>query len=166
MHSSEKEKLLRDVIAEGDYKQFREELLRSTTREFRRAHRKHSGKTWLALAAMIAFMAVLGAQFFSRNQKQSAASIPNKSQNMASHPESAHMEIVTSTPLADSAVIRTVPSQALVVRTRISLPEISDAQLLAMFKDQGAGFVEGEGGRRFVVTRVLGTGQSERRNFQ
>jgi hypothetical protein len=169
MRSSEKEKLLNELIAEGDYQQFREELLASTAKEFRRAHRKSSGKLWLALAACVALTAVLSMQFFSPKQKQTVASVSTPSQAPLLNPKFAPVEIVTSKPIPDSDVIRTVPSQALIVRTRITLPEISDVQLLALFKGQGAGFVEGEGGRRFVVMnpKTMAPARIERqRNIQ
>jgi len=159
MRSSEEKELLHDVIAEGDYAQFRAELFRSTSKEFRRQHRKSRAKAWLALAAMLMLSAVLGLKFLSGKRVTVSVSVAPTPEKSATPAPS--VEMVSTKPLPDLDVVRTVPNQALIVRTRISFPEISDSQLLVLLKDRSAGFVEGKDGRRYVVmsAKSVSTGE-------
>src|SRR5436190_5576403 len=157
---SSKEKLLKDVVAEGDYAGFRQRVLHETSGEFRKYHGKRGGKVWLALAAMIAFGAFIWIQLFATREKTIVAETPKPRMNAVQ--SALGVEIVETKPIPDSDVIRTVPSQSLVVRTKVTLPEISDAQLLAMLKTRGAGFVRNDRGRHLVIMGAKETAPSER----
>jgi hypothetical protein len=160
MRSSDRQrKLLEDVISEGDYARFRQQAFKTASKEFRRTHRRTFKKTWLALAAMIVFAALL----VSALQKRSHLHLQSLSQTKPlSEKRIASVEIISTIPMADRDVIRTVPNKALVVRTKIQESPISDSQLLALLKDQGAGFINSQKGRKFVfVPSTASEGREE-----
>src|SRR5690348_2534058 len=125
MRSSDPQrKLLEHVISEGDYAQFRQQAFKTASKEFRRTHRRTFKKTWLALAAMIVFAALLvsGLKKRSHLDPQSVSQTSRLSEKPI-----ASLEIISTIPMADRDVIRTVPNKALLVRTIIQEPPISDS---------------------------------------
>ena len=159
MHSSDKQKLLEATVAVGDYEAFREALLQSTAREFRRCHKKlNIFKWWMGLAASFVLAAVIF-QAFSRREIAPGA-VATQFQKSIAQParpkietRKHHFAVIETRPMNPLDIIRTVPDQSAIVRTRRQLPEISDHQLFALFKHQPTGFIQETDGRRFIVIK-------------
>jgi hypothetical protein len=166
MHPTDKENLLREVIDEGDYQEFRETLLQSTTRQFRRSHRRVSFRYWLALAAALTVAAMLLALYAPWKSpapfvtRAPAAAPPEASTSLIVETTPGVTPIVRSRAFDDLDVVRSVPDLSRVVTTRRKFPEMSDEQLLALFKNEPAGFVRVNGVRKFILLNQLSRASS------
>jgi hypothetical protein len=166
MHPTDKENLLQEIIAEGDYEEFRDALLKSSTRHFRRFHRRASLRKWLALAAALTVAATLLALFAPRKLPAPPISRAPAAISLQA-PAALIVEttpgvtpIVRSRAFDDLDVVRSVPDLSLVVTTRRKFPEMSDEQLLALFRNEPAGFVRVNGVRKFILLNQLNQASS------
>lgn len=173
MPSSEKEKLLQDILNGADYERFRADVLRASTHEFRRHHRKKSVRVVLGLAACLSAV-VLSASVLlmaHRSNPLPAAQTGRFTPAPSQLTKPAVFEIVQSQPLPDSMVVRSVqdrrkvidtiplpPHSSLVFQTsQVRVPELDDSELIALFSRQPAGFIAYGHERRFIL---LGPPQS------
>ena len=180
--SFEKQKLLADVLQDGNYEQFRRDLLRQTRQEFRRQHRRRArgALPWLALAATLLLGMFLGQRYLPQGSSlrtktmtaQLPAMVPVESGGAASSASPSDpaaleelappvvepapvFEIVQTSPLPESAVIRSVAQRSLIVTTDPrGLPPhlivqtteptetVTDDQLLALFPNRPAGLIQ------------------------
>jgi hypothetical protein len=177
MQSSDHERLLRDVLAEGDYQKFKKELLRKTTAEFRRVHRRRVWFVPWALAASVTIAGCAWYLFTPRAVQQPATqahlreAAPERAwivrtrtprDRLFVRSSSATNFIVSSGPSRvvsvnsspeSLAVIPTSEAEHLAVTTDgHSLPPlISDQELFRLFADRPAGFVQGRDGQKQFV---------------
>lgn len=169
MPSSDKQKLLHDVLREGeDYQRFRSDVLRASTHEYRRYHRKKTLYLTLALAACAAFLLVLSAFFYSNRPSTPPLYQANFSGSSRAHstpsqpatptlPSSATdapktFELVETTPPPPIFVVRSVLDQSILVHTTpFFLPTINDTELLALFSDRPTAFVHSGSQKHFLI---------------
>jgi hypothetical protein len=167
MPTSERETLLLDVLRDPNYEAFRREALDLCRCELRRGRRKVIPVPfWMAIAAALLMVAFLAGR--SRRPEQTApvtASVapapPTDGRPLIAWVYTQALDplhVVRSFP--DSRVsfsTSTAPFTArrqqieIVHSTTASFTEINDEQLLAMFPDQPAGFVQTSHGRELVL---------------
>src|SRR4051812_34478328 len=126
-----KTNLLKDVLNEGDYAEFREGLRREAEAA---ARRKRMARTtrWLALAACVALL--VGISFFPRRSQQIAI-VPTKTSTVS---------ILKTKPLRPEQILVTRATSDLVIATDQSrhVRSISDNELLALFPNHPVGIAE------------------------
>jgi hypothetical protein len=181
MQSSEKERLLRDILAEGGYADFKNDLYGKTAAEFRRTHgRRVSFLPW-ALAASLAMSGYAWYFFMGRTGPQrtiQAHSVEQTSEPawVVQTPRSLAEELLVRSSTAERVTVKSEPSRVtsvnssrgnlavvssmktdpLVVSTDLhwSPPLITDKELLGLFPDQPVGFVQGKDGHREFLVLV------------
>jgi hypothetical protein len=160
MHSFDRERLLTEVLEDQSYEEFRTRTFELVRRELRR--RRTAWRPWLTIAAALVFIAVFWTLSKPKETKHAG---PSAVPELPSGPKISTVPYVLTQPLQVSDVIRSVhdkgvvvetgsvPCPALrIVHTRTTSPQlISDAQLLAYFAKQPAGFINRPGGREFVL---------------
>ena len=167
--SFEKQKLVRDVLHEGDYDDFREKVFRETRREFRRGHRRRL-LPWIALAGCVLVSGFLVSTWFPRANRKAAGPkpsiLPGDVNREVTHAAETFFTVVETVSLPDSAVVRSVAQQSLIVSTdgrglpsrivAVSSPAaapatLNDQQMLALFANRPVGFMEDSSGQRFFI---------------
>lgn len=164
MPSSKKETLLREVLEQGDYVGFKARLLEESVGQFRRDHQPRRSHVPLALAAALLFAATLVPFILDHPVEQAANNVPPATPVIVPAAEAVPL-IVETKPLPPAFVVRTVPDRGLTVQTphtrlqpgmlvisTINTPAIDDHELLALFPNRGAGFIEIDGERRLFVS--------------
>lgn len=161
MPSSDKEKLLNDVLRDPNYEAHRKETLELCRAEFRK-ERKRSIPPWFAMAASLLVVALLVSRYTGRSPEIiSMDGQGAEPQNV----EKQSVAYVSTGSMAPFEVVRSVPDRSIPFDTRngpddlisivesdaSNVREISDQQLLAIFEDQPAGFVHKESGKELVI---------------
>jgi hypothetical protein len=159
MNSSEKRRLLDDVIRDPNYEAFRAEVYEGAWVEFRKQHRKSWQGSCLALAASVAALGMLWLQWESRSAHPKAGSVPAQAAPFAM----ATVELVSSKPLDPVNIVRSIVNRNLFVDTerngRVEMvqgrsepvAELSDRQLVGLFPNEPRGFIVAGGVREFIV---------------
>lgn len=171
MRSFKKEQLLSDVLREGDYEEFRRAVFEAGKHELKR--KRWNARPWLAAAAMLVLGILLGQSLLGdRSAPVQITASPKQEPITTTEETRPFLEVVRSAPLRDSAVVRSVARQSVLVSTDArGLPArmlvrsggdtetVNDAELLALFPNQPVGFVmSASGERRFVMgSRSLGS---------
>ena len=162
MHSSDRERLLAEVIHDEDYAAFRRRAFVAARREIRKRRRGGHMAVWLALAAAVALMAAI---WWPPNgnvvKKAQVETVPL----IAETAEVPLVEIVTTKPAAPEMVVRTLAEPNLIVETTevqggmvqvvhtqpSYLLEVTDEQVLALFGGAPVGWMESESGKSLIV---------------
>jgi hypothetical protein len=158
MPSSEKQRLLNEVVENRDFEAFRKEMFQAGLAELRRS-RSSTMRTWRRSAiavSLVASLVVAGIIFSSpRQQPKQKAETPKPSKSEL---------YVESTPLDPKDIVRSVADRGLMVRTtrfsspslaivetRSSVPMLDDAELLGLFPGRPAGFIRTAGHVELVL---------------
>ena len=141
--------LLSDVLSEGDYSKFRDQLRVDFRAKVGR--RRHHRTILLAIAASIALIAVV--LFHPRSHPSQLAAqaprIPEGTKTFKTSPLKA--EEIIRTSFASVATIGTHPAEQVTITTsRNEIEIINDAELFALFPNHPIGWVAGASGRQFV----------------
>lgn len=155
MFSSEKEKILEAVLDTEEYSDFRRKAYHAGRAVIRR--RRAPVYPWLAIAAAAAALLLVFVVATRQKPVQTATYAPVAT----AAPEidsNSKVVIVETKPIDETMVVRSVPNKALTITTAsVSLSKrptpLSDEELVAMFADQGAGFVGSGENRHFVIAR-------------
>jgi hypothetical protein len=144
-----KPNLLDDVIQDGDYSAFRDELRARFIGEARRARRRRT-TAWLAMAASIALLGFV--VFFSRPHRNSAV-VQGAKETVAT---------IRTTTLKPEEMLATTTSVLVALDTRsftastfsttrnVDVQSLTDADLLALFPEHPAGLIAAHGEKRFL----------------
>lgn len=162
MRSSDQEKLLDDLLRDPNYEAFRAEVYDLSLTEFRAGRRRHSAALYLAVAASIVLAGLLA--MTARNQKQPALTthVPAV---VIQNDQVPIISFVETVPLGTWDVVRSVPDRTVMVEIQERAPgtveffqsnpatvsEVNDAQLLALFPNDGVGFIHTASGKRLVL---------------
>jgi hypothetical protein len=163
MHSFNRERLLTDVLENEEYREFRDQTFRAVQREYSTVHRRNATSSrWLAIAAVLVGLAVVWG--FRKPAVLEQADIRSETLPLPGADEIPRIPQVWSSPMELVDIVRSVPDMSILVETpAVSrgidivytrpayLPEITDAQLLALFPGKGSGIVNGPEGKRFVI---------------
>ena len=163
--SSDKEKLLDDLLRDANYEAFRAEVFELSRAEFQAKRRGRSRLTYLALAASIV---ILGTMLFfpARMQKPFQTTAPQAAAAVAFQKDlHATISLIETIELKPGDVIRSLPDRHLLVNTpqlrnpplgyiysdSNTVVQVNDAQLLALFPNDTVGFVTTSRGKKLVV---------------
>lgn len=164
MRSSEKEKLLNDLIRDPNYEAFRSEVYDLSLAEFR-GLRRYSARTFLAIAASIVLAGGLALTFFRPSQpSQNATTAPIHFQSdqrpiipsVASRPLEI-VEVVRSLPNFQTGVATSARRGAVetVQSSLATVDPVDDAELFALFPNNSVGFVHTSEGKKLFLSGRL-----------
>jgi hypothetical protein len=141
-----KPNLLNDILCEGSYAGFREELLQRIEAEARRKRLRRASR-WLAAAAAIVILFALNRA--PEPQESVAFAVPRPAPNPV---------LIGTVPLKTSQILETHPTPEFVMVTDRSrkFPSLSDSELLALFPKKPVGLASTVDGKRqfFFVNRA------------
>jgi hypothetical protein len=160
MHSSEKERLLTQVIENRDFKAFREEMFHAGRAELRRsrfraAWRRHplAWIAWSAMAASILAGAILVLNPGSESEQgMNPAESPKPTiciQSTAMDPKDVARSVADRGIIVETTRISS--SSLAIVETRGSVPLADDAELLAVFAGRPSGLIRTAAGVQLVL---------------
>jgi len=135
-----KPNLFNDVLTEGSYAGFREELLEQIETEARRKRFTRASR-WLAAAAAIAMLFVLNRT--PEPERTNSATI----HHVAPKP---NPTVISTIPLQASQILQTRPTPEFMMTTDQSrrFPSLSDSELLALFPKKPIGLASTVDGKR------------------
>jgi hypothetical protein len=161
--SSDKEKLLNDLLRDANYEAFRAEVFDLSRAEFQAKHRARSRAVYLALAASIAILGAVLALSFSAKKPPEKTATPRNDAVAFQLDQVPPITLIETTQLEPVEVIRSFPDRSLLVSTSshrtvdlvysdlATVSEVNDAQLLALFPHETVGFVTTPRGRKLIV---------------
>jgi len=171
MRSSDHEKLLNDVIGEGGYRRFHNDLLKEAAVEFRRAHPLRLSEWLLPLAAAVATVATT-LIFFAAHEKKTIQSLVEKpvenrvsSLVVSSKPlrsgqifaSTAPFAVISTERLDNDLFARNSPLQGALVETpaNAAVATVSDSELLALFPSEPTLLATiGPGRKTFLIIKT------------
>lgn len=166
MRSSDKEKLLDELLRDPNYDAFRAEVYELSLNEFR-AKERHPFAVYLGLAASIVILGLLLALWQGRSTETVTARPPaSVASTAAVQPDQfPAIPLVETTALEMTEVIRSVPDHRLLVRSPerpedairfvfsdpATVSRVNDEQFIALFPKDSVGIFQTAGGRKFVL---------------
>lgn len=164
MRSPETERLLKEVLEDGEYAEFRARMLRESRAAFRAERRRRPVAMWLALAAAGLLAATLawrasvkpGTELAAVPVPPSSAAPAMEGLQVRTAPAPEGWVLRTVSAPAVVATVTTRPAGVLAVRTVGGGYEvIDDRELLALVAPEGGGFVtDASGARRLYVAQA------------
>ena len=171
MPSSEKEKLLDDLLRDANYEAFRRETEELSRAEFCAKHHRRSWWPYLALAASVVLIGTLvfiSASSKKRSQDLAASrsnAAPTLAPNAFQRDQLPPISLITSVQLEPVEVVRSLADRSLFVSTPnhrdralelvqsdpATIDSVNDAELIALFPNETVGFIASPSGRRFVL---------------
>jgi hypothetical protein len=163
--SSDKEKLLNDLLCDPNYKAFRAEVFDLSRAEFQAGHRRRSRLVYFALAASITILGTVLLFFFRGRPHVQIVAGQTADAVVFQKDQLPTIALIETMQLEPVEVIRSLPDRHLLVSTpKIRGPQldviysdpatvdpVNDAQLLALFPNNTVGFVTTSRGKKLVV---------------
>jgi hypothetical protein len=164
MPSSEKEKLVDDLLRDANYEAFRAEVRELSLAEFQFKRRSRFLPMWLGLAASLAIAGTL--LFFGATKGKKPDSTVPRAEAIAFHEDQVPViSLIQTIQLDPVEIVRSLPDRSLIVRSpnlpgagielahsdASSVDRLNDAELLSLFPNETIGFVTTSRGKRLVV---------------
>ena len=163
MPSSEKERLVDDLLRDANYEAFRREVHELSLAEFQTKRRSRLLPVWAGLAATIVIVGML--LFVTTKGKKTGSTVPRPEAIAFQRDQLPVISLIQTIQLEPIEIVRSIPDRSLIVGspnygpTGIDLvysaantvDRVTDAELLSLFPNETIGFVTTSRGRRLVV---------------
>lgn len=143
MHSSERERLLRETLQDADYEKYRSVTFAAGLSVLRQKQPPRPNWQPLAIAAAITFLLVVSLFYWRRTSRTQGVRLPETvpGVQVVVSVRDARLEVETSS----FAAIETIETRAL------SVPVVSDDELLSLFPDQPVAFLRNRTKTEFMI---------------
>jgi hypothetical protein len=162
MPSSEKERLVDDLLRDANYEAFRTEVHELSLVEFQTRRRSRFVPIWLGLAASLVLVGIL---LFVKQGKEQVSRVPRAEAIAFQKDGASVISLIETIQLEPVEIVRSIPDRSVIVNSpaypgagiekvrsdTATVDRVNDAELLSLFPNETIGFVTTSRGRRLVM---------------